>query len=115
MQGEALSDADLRFYPEEETPGNGGSARTNEGGAFRITYARGGDGLPVGSYRVTVSRRLMPDGTPVPADDETPPIESPARESIAPKFSEFEQSELTVTVKSNTPIQLELDPSASQN
>jgi len=114
FQGDPLRGADLRFYPEEDTPGNGGVARTNDGGAFKITYARGGDGLPVGNYRVTVSLRLMPDGTPVPEDDDTPPIESPARESLALIFSDFEQSKLTVAIKPNTPIQLELNSSASR-
>ena len=103
-----LDNADLIFIPVESTPGVGGQARTKEGGNFNIIYSRGGEGLPAGNYRVAVSYRLMPDGSPVPEGDTTPPIESPARETLPLKYSDYDQSELKATVSPGKPIELKL-------
>lgn len=66
--------------------------------------------LPAGSYRVAVSYRLMPDGSPVPEGegDTTPPIESPASESLPLKYSDYDKSELKATVSPGEPIELKL-------
>jgi hypothetical protein len=108
MDEQPLINADLIFIPVETTPGVGGQARTKESGEFAVTYSRGGEGLPAGNYRVAVSYRLMPDGTPVPEGDTTPPIESPARETLPRKYSDYDQSELKATVSPGKPIELRL-------
>ncbi len=108
LDDEPLVNADVYFLPIENTPGIGGQGRTGEAGKFKINYYRGGQGLPAGDYRVAVSYRLMPDGTPVPEGDTTPPIESPASESLPPRYSSQEQSELTATVAAGQPIELKL-------
>lgn len=108
LNEEPLVNADLVFIPLEGTPGVGGQARTKEAGEFEVIYSRGGEGLPVGTYRVAVSYRLMPDGTPVPEGDTTPPIESPARETLHRKYSSQDDSGLRATVSPGTPIELKL-------
>ncbi|WP_145309242.1 hypothetical protein [Gimesia fumaroli] len=108
LNEEPLVNADLYFVPLEGTPGVGGQARTKEAGEFQVIYRRGGEGLPAGTYRVAVSYRLMPDGTPVPEGDTTPPIESPARETLPRKYADPDQSELRATVAPGQPIELKL-------
>jgi hypothetical protein len=109
---EPLVAADLTFVPTGTTEGIGGSVRTDESGAFQeVLYARGGTGLPAGTYKVTVSKRLMPDGSPVAADDETPAIESPAQETLPPYYSNPERSKLEVVVEEGKPVELILKKS----
>lgn len=109
LNGESLPGAVITFIPTGKTPGLGGTARSDASGKFVLTSARGGEGAPAGEYRVAVSRRLMPDGSPVPADDKTPPIESPAQESLPPIYSNPEMTQLTATVTPDgPPIQLAL-------
>ena len=111
-QGEApLADAEVRLIPIEKTPGQGATGRTDAEGKFQLVAWTGEAGAPAGKYRITVSRRLMPDGTPVPANDPTPPIESPAVESLPPKYSSPEASELTATIiPDGPPIEILLQP-----
>lgn len=107
-----LADADLTFFPIESTAGIGGKTRTNEAGQFdEVLYMRGGIGLPAGTYRVSVSKRVMPNGSPVPPDDETPAIESPAKELLPAVYSSPEQAKLQVQVQEGKPIELKLQKS----
>lgn len=108
LKNDPIPHADIYFMPIENTEGVGGLARSDESGKFQVTYSRGGVGLPAGTYRVAVSRRVMPDGSPVPPDDDTPPIESPAKETIPPKFSDLNRSQLTVVVQEGSPLTIML-------
>jgi hypothetical protein len=110
FDGQPLANADINFIPTEKTAGLGGFARTDNNGKFELTYVRSGSGAPAGQYKVTVSRRLLPDGNPIPEGDETPPIESPARETLPAVYSDSERSELTAVVeKGGKPIEINLD------
>lgn len=108
LDGKPLADADITLVPTGETGGLGGEGRSNANGEFTIASKRGGELISPGEYRAVVSKRLMPDGSPVPADDDTPPIESPARESLPARFSSEEASKLTANVAADQPIKLEL-------
>ncbi len=109
LDGEPLAAATVVFMPVESTPGNGGFGRTDDEGRFTVTYSSGYEGIPAGAYRVSISRRLMPDGSPVAADDETPPIESPATESLPKPYSDPEDSQLTATIGAEQmPIEFKL-------
>ena len=106
---EPLASADLTFFPTGTTEGIGGTVRTDESGAFQgVIYARGGEGLPAGTYKVAVSKRVMPDGSPVPPNDETPAIESPAQETMPPRYLSPEWSPLEVVVEDGKPLELVL-------
>ncbi len=107
LKNKALANADVSFRPKGDTPGIGGQARTDAEGKFTVVYGRGGEGLPVGTYKVSVSRRLMPDNSPVPADDTTEPMDSPARETL-PQYADIEKSPIEVTIEKGKPVEIKL-------
>jgi hypothetical protein len=86
----------VAFIPQGNTPGNGGTALADKSGKYEILTPQGKKGLPPGQYKVTVSVRRNPDGTP--ADLTVPPMESKAVEALPPKFSDRERTELSATV-----------------
>jgi len=95
--GGPLAGADLMFLPAD-ADGNGGTAKTDDKGQFTVTYIRGGDGIPAGEYRVVISKRVMPDGSAPPPDVE--PMDSPATETLPPRYSSQRETSLTATVTS---------------
>lgn len=95
-QGTPVDGARITFYPQGDTLGNGGSAKTDANGKYTVLYARGGEGLPAGDYRVVISKAVMPDGSEPPEDVE--PMDSPAKETLPPKYSSETQSELTAAI-----------------
>jgi len=96
LNGMPVEHAKVVFFPLLETKGNGGCATTNPLGKYVIKNPQGGLGLAEGQYKVTVSKRMNPDGT-APNPDE-PPIESKAKEIFLPKYSDESKSTLTATV-----------------
>jgi hypothetical protein len=98
LNGEPLSGALVTFIPTGSTPGIGAEARTGPDGGYQLTDRRGKPGTEPGTYKVTIGKRLMPDGSEVPPDDPTPPIRSPARESLPPNCSDRDRTELQVVV-----------------
>lgn len=110
LDGAPAEHAVVSFLPIEGTAGYGSSATTDAQGRYvmRTSVRKAGltgqgatvvDGIPPGHYRVLVSRRLHPDGSPM-RPDETP-IESPAVETIAPAFSDANAGSLRVDVPSS--------------
>ncbi|MFO0969238.1 MAG: carboxypeptidase-like regulatory domain-containing protein [Gemmataceae bacterium] len=93
----ALSGATVSFFPVEGAEGTGGSGTTDAEGNYKIAYARGGEGLPAGKYKVTISKRLMPDGSAPPPD--VAPMDSPAKETLPPIYSELDRTTLKAEVK----------------
>ena len=108
MNDKPLANANLTLLPIGETPGIGGTARSDEAGKFEVRYNRGGEGLPEGKYKVAVSVRQLPDGSPAPPGDAENPIESQARETLPAKFSNIDQSTLEVEVKRGQPVEIKL-------
>jgi len=107
-KGAPVSGAEIRFFPIETTEGVGGTGKTDGEGKYTVTYSRGGTGLPVGKYRVAISKRVMPDGSEPPADVE--PMDSPASETLPPKYSDDNASELTATItEDGSPVDFALE------
>jgi hypothetical protein len=102
LDGRPLPDAVVTFYPEGATGGLGGSGTTGPDGTYALTSARGGTGIAAGEYKVIVSRPLRPDGSP--PDPHTPPIESDARETLPPIYSDRDASELKATVSKDAKV-----------
>jgi len=98
LDDQPLAGAQVTFIPVGITKGSGATGRTNADGVYQLTAVRGGAGAVPGEYRVAISKRAMPDGSDPPADSKLPPIESPAREMLAPQYSDAQQSKLTATV-----------------
>src|ERR1700682_5612879 len=72
-QGKLLGGAMVTFTPTGETKGVPAHGQTKEDGTYELINVRQNKGVVAGDYLVTVSRRLMPDGTEVPPDEKTPP------------------------------------------
>jgi hypothetical protein len=100
FNGMPVEQAKVTFFPLLETKGNGGWANTNAAGEYVIKTPQGALGVPEGQYKVTVSKRLNPDGSP-PNPDE-PPIESKAKEVFSPKYSDESKSTLTAKVTASS-------------
>jgi hypothetical protein len=97
-----LPDAEVRFYPEGSTGGLGGGGRTGPDGKCTLTDARGGKGILPGEYRVVISGRLEPDGSP--PDPKAPPIESAARETLPATYSDRDTTRLRATVSRDASV-----------
>jgi hypothetical protein len=106
LDSQPLAGATLFFNPSGSTKGHGGSAISGPDGKYAVLSPQGTKGLPTGTYKVTVTLRLRPDGTPPPPD--VPPIESDAVETLPARYSSPEQTVLTVTVDSGKPYDFPL-------
>lgn len=109
LDGKALSGALVTFIPSGQTGGTDVSGRTDRQGRYELVSPKGRLGAVVGRYKVTVSRLLLPDGAEYTPDPDVPPIESPARESLPPHYSDADRTQLTATVAEgggNIPFQL---------
>lgn len=99
LDGKPLDSATVSFIPTGSTLGQGGMAVTDTNGQFEIASPDlKRKGLPAGSYKVVISRPLNPDGTPFTATAEVGLMDSGARESLPPAYSDFEQTRLTADV-----------------
>jgi hypothetical protein len=96
VDGRPGEGAAVAFIPKDGTPGNGGIGLADASGKYEITTPQGKKGLPPGQYRVTVSYRRNPDGSP--PDPNVPPIEARATEWLPPKYSDRDKTELSATV-----------------
>ena len=98
--GQPLANATVTFIPMDGTPGFGGTGKTDAAGQYTLAGSRdNAPGIPPGDYRVAISKRLMPDGSEVPASDNTPPMMSPARESLPVGYSNPATTQLTAKVQ----------------
>jgi hypothetical protein len=96
LDGQPASNTLVTYIPQGTTGGTGGSGMTDSTGRYEIVSPQGKRGLPPGKYKVTVSRRLNPDGSPPPADEW--PIESQARETLPAKYSDKDKTELSINL-----------------
>jgi hypothetical protein len=100
LNDQPLANATITFIPKDGTPGFGGVGKTDAAGKYKLLGSRDDAvGIPPGEYRVVVSKRRMPDGSEVPADDHTPPMNSPARESLPAAYSSMAATTLSATVR----------------
>lgn len=108
-QNKILPGAAVTFTPIGDTHGAGGFGRTDANGVYKLTNVRGPEGVAEGEFKVVISKRLLPDGSDVPENDMTPPIDSPARESLPPNYSDAEHTTLTAKVsKGGPPLDFDL-------
>jgi hypothetical protein len=100
LDGSPVDQAKVTFVPQLETKGNGGWAITDASGKYTIKTPQGAVGVPMGDYKVAISRRLNPDGSP-PNPDE-PPIESKARETLPLGVSDESKTTLKANVSATS-------------
>lgn len=94
LDAKPLANAQVTFLPTGNTPGFGSTAKTDAEGKYKLKGQRGGEGAVAGTYKVVISKRVLPDGS----IDDKPPIESQAKEMLPVKYSMEPQSTLTATV-----------------
>jgi len=98
LDDKPLSGALVTFIPTGNTKGTDVSGRTDRDGRYKLVTPKGRAGAAAGTYRVTISRLLRPDGSEYLPDPAVPPVEAPARESLPPHYSDPERTRLTATV-----------------
>lgn len=100
LNNKPLSGALVQFTPTQGAAGTT-SGRTGPDGSYTLTSTRGGAGAEPGSYKVTVTRRVGPDGKELPPD--TSPFTGGVRETVPSLYSNPELSQLEATVPSDKP------------
>jgi hypothetical protein len=97
LDKEPLAGARVIFMPTKSTVGNNAEGITDTAGHYRLAGGRD-TGLPAGDYKVVISRRLLKDGSPAPADT---PAEVFVTESLPAPYSNRDTTRLTATVPEN--------------
>jgi len=108
LDGEPVAGALVVFMPTEDSPGQGGFARTGPDGKFEIKHELNRPGLVPGTYKVTVggSPPLM-DG---PADEAVPSKKVPGR------YGDPMSTPLTrIAVEPDRTIELKLESVPAKN
>jgi hypothetical protein len=93
LDGKPLGGADVVFMAADPPASFAGT--TKEDGSYQL-QGLGGKAKCKGFCRVTISRMLKPDGTPPSAGE--PPATSGAMESLLPKYSMTNSTELKADV-----------------
>ena len=99
LDGQPLKNATVAFKPQGDTKGHGGAGTTDASGRYEVRSPYGKIGLPVGVYKVVISRRLNPDGSE--PDPNEKPFLSNAVETLPPRYSHPETTELSRTLTEN--------------
>lgn len=94
LDGQPLADADVTFIASESSAMFAG--RTGANGVYQLQALAGREGALKGDCKVTISRMVTPDGSPVAAD--VPPANVAASEQLLPKYSRFDLTTLSATV-----------------
>lgn len=104
LDDKPLADATVNFIPEVQGGFRGAMGRTDASGKYELTTDIGGGkankGAIPGKYKVTVSKLVKPDGTPIPADSKEPPMNLGAMESIPLQYSSYGETQLVFDVPS---------------
>ncbi|NLF72428.1 MAG: carboxypeptidase regulatory-like domain-containing protein [Candidatus Anammoximicrobium sp.] len=98
LDGEPAADVGVMFFPSGMTAGTTYYANTDAGGRYELQASSGQKGAPVGEYKVTCSKYVMPDGSPFKSDGSMSPEMAGAKEMLPPKYSDQSQTELKATV-----------------
>ena len=98
LNGKPVEGASVSFIPVGTTRGNGATGYTKAEGKYELVAPGGDKGVPVGEYRVTVSKLVNPDGSPYSGESGLAPMDSPAKEVLPPRYCDFDQTVLKATV-----------------
>ena len=99
LDGEPAPGVGVMFFPVGATRGATCYANTDQAGRYEL-LAGGAEqkGAPVGEYKVTCSKYVMPDGTPFTSDGSESPEMAGAKEAFPAKYSQQDTTELKATV-----------------
>ncbi len=86
LDGSPAGGIRIRLTPINETKSVGGAwAVTKDDGTFTVMHWSNKEGITPGSYFITFSKMVKPDGSPL--GDKDSPMMVNAKETIAPKWS----------------------------
>ncbi|HET6879340.1 MAG TPA: hypothetical protein VFI31_04265 [Pirellulales bacterium] len=94
LDGQPLPAADVVFFAGD--PPLAFAGQTKADGSYELQGLAGKEAALQGVCKVTVSRMVKPDGSPV-SPEETP-VESGAVEQLPPKYTGYATTMLTATV-----------------
>jgi hypothetical protein len=93
-----LSGVTVTFIPTGGTRGTGATGFTDKDGKYELSAIHRGKGTPVGTYRVSASKWVTPDGSDFPVSSKVSPYDSNAREFLSSKYTHRDQTVLKATV-----------------
>jgi hypothetical protein len=93
-----LPRAFITFTPTGETRGLGASGRADQDGKYSLKGPRGTAGVPAGTYKVVISKLVLPDGTDFPDNSPVGPMDAGAAEKLPPHYADAAKTILTATV-----------------
>jgi len=107
VNGRPLAGASVTFFPASlDQSGETATAVTDESGQYQLVTARAGGldaqaaGALPGSYKVTISRLTMPDGSAVPpGTTDADAMALGAREALPPQLSDYEKTKQLVEIE----------------
>ncbi len=94
LDGKPLAGAEIVFMTGE--PPAAFAGKTKDDGAYRLQTVAGREATCQGACKVTISRLVKPDGSPL-GPEETP-ADAGAVEQLPAKYSRFDQTTLSATV-----------------
>lgn len=98
LDGQPAAGVGVMFFPVGMTRGTTYYANTDASGRYELQGSDGRKGAPVGEYKVTCSKFVMPDGAPFTSDGTQSPEMAGAKELVLPKYSAESQTELKANV-----------------
>ena len=108
LDGKPLAGASVTFIGTGTTPSLGGVGITDQAGNFSVSHFRAGEGLEPGEYKVTVSKLVLSDGSPIPPGTLSI-AELSTREMVPRRYNDFNNTMLQAKVKEGgEPIELGL-------
>lgn len=98
IDGDPAANVRIRLTPINETKSVGGAwAVTKDDGTFKLTHWTNEEGIGPGSYLISFSRLLKPDGTPL-GDNDSPALVQ-AKETIATAWSNPEPDQMSAVMR----------------
>jgi hypothetical protein len=99
LDGKPAEGVRIRLVPANDTTKSVGGAWavTEEDGTFTVMHWTKKEGIAPGSYVITFSKLVKPDGSPL--DDSESPAMVQAKESIAPKWSAPDADKMTAMAR----------------
>jgi hypothetical protein len=94
LDGQPVSGADVVFVSQNPLAAFVG--KTNDAGLYELQSIAGRDTPIQGTYKVTISRLVKSDGTPLGPDE--PPMNVNAVEQMPPQYARSDLSQLSATV-----------------
>ncbi len=98
LDGRPTGGIRIRLTPINETKSVGGAwAVTNDDGSFTVMHWSNKPGITPGSYQITFSKLVNPDGTPLGDGDS--PMMVDAKELIAPLWSKPDAEKMAAVMR----------------